>query len=316
MDLHPPAVSVTAPVSLAIERAKQILFRPFDMAKWIAIGFCAWLTNLTGGGFSYRSNVSGGKWSGSSGSPDFTYYRDYLQNNLSWIVPLAAGAILFVIALWVVLLWLRSRGVFMFLHCVTLNRGEVEAPWKKFARAAHSLWLFRLGLGAVSFLLVLPILAAGGLIVIGMINQGSHVNANGILALCGVGIFWVCLCVVLAIISAFTTEFVAPIMSLRDCTCVEGWRIFRQVLEANPGRFVLYLLFQIVIAIAILFLVLAFVLCTLCIGGLLLAIPFIGTVVMLPVLVFGRSYSLYYLAQYGPEFDVFLAAQDAPPPLP
>jgi hypothetical protein len=30
---------------------------------------------------------------------------------------------------------------------------------------------------------------------------------------------------------------------------------------------------------------------------------------MLPILVFERSYSLYYLGQYGPEFDVFARAQ-------
>jgi hypothetical protein len=37
-------------------------------------------------------------------------------------------------------------------------------------------------------------------------------------------------------------------------------------------------------------------------------IPYLGTVLMLPILVFERSYSLYYLAQYGPEWDVFAAA--------
>jgi hypothetical protein len=34
-------------------------------------------------------------------------------------------------------------------------------------------------------------------------------------------------------------------------------------------------------------------------------IPYIGTVLLLPVAVFKRSYSIYYLAQYGPPYDVF-----------
>jgi len=34
-------------------------------------------------------------------------------------------------------------------------------------------------------------------------------------------------------------------------------------------------------------------------------IPFLGTVLLLPVHVFKRSYSLYYLAQYGEEYDTF-----------
>jgi len=38
---------------------------------------------------------------------------------------------------------------------------------------------------------------------------------------------------------------------------------------------------------------------------------------LLPVLIFKRAYSLYYLAQFGPEYDVFpqpAAAPAAPPP--
>ncbi len=34
-------------------------------------------------------------------------------------------------------------------------------------------------------------------------------------------------------------------------------------------------------------------------------LPFVGTVLLLPVLIFKRAYSLYYLAQYGPQYDVF-----------
>ena len=50
-------------------------------------------------------------------------------------------------------------------------------------------------------------------------------------------------------------------------------------------------------------LVLAVVLVTCCCAGCLLLLPFIGTVLLLPVLVFKRAYPLYYLAQYG--YDVF-----------
>ncbi|MHC5179911.1 MAG: hypothetical protein ACYSOS_05225, partial [Planctomycetota bacterium] len=37
-----------------------------------------------------------------------------------------------------------------------------------------------------------------------------------------------------------------------------------------------------------------------------LAIPYIGTVLMLPILVWRRAYSLIYLSQFGSEFDVFI----------
>jgi len=36
-------ISVTEPVSPALERVKTMLFKPFDLGKWFTIGFCAWL---------------------------------------------------------------------------------------------------------------------------------------------------------------------------------------------------------------------------------------------------------------------------------
>jgi hypothetical protein len=77
------------------------------------------------------------------------------------------------------------------------------------------------------------------------------------------------------------------------------------LIRVNPWRFTLYILFQIVIGLGILLVLIVAVLCTCCLGGLLLLIPYIGSVLLLPVTVFQRSYSLYYLAQYGDRFDVF-----------
>jgi hypothetical protein len=44
-----------------------------------------------------------------------------------------------------------------------------------------------------------------------------------------------------------------------------------------------------------------------------MALPYLGTVLLLPVLVFKRSYSTYFLAQFGPAYNVF---PPAAPPIP
>ncbi len=77
------------------------------------------------------------------------------------------------------------------------------------------------------------------------------------------------------------------------------------MLRGNVVNFVLYLLFRIVVAIAIAVIVIVVVLATCCLAGCLLLLPYLGTVFLLPILVFERAYSLYYLAQFGPEYDVF-----------
>ena len=102
-------------------------------------------------------------------------------------------------------------------------------------------------------------------------------------------------------------DFVVPIMFLRTASCIAGWRDFLTILSANKLRFTLYLLFQIVIAITICAIIVTGVCigCCLCCVSVLLFIPYIGTVILLPLLVFVRAYSLYYLQQFGPAFDVF-----------
>jgi hypothetical protein len=108
-------------------------------------------------------------------------------------------------------------------------------------------------------------------------------------------------------VKKFTYDFVVPIMFLRMANCTACWREFMGILSANKLRFTLYLLFQIVIKIVIGVMV-GIGICIgfcFCCASCLLFIPYIGTVILLPVLVFTRAYSLYYLQQYGPQFDVF-----------
>ena len=131
------------------------------------------------------------------------------------------------------------------------------------------------------------------------------------------GLFIFTLSIVLFLVQKFTMDFVVPIMFLRSLGCLAAWRQFMTTLSANKLRFALYLLFQIVIAIAIGAIIgLGFCIgCCLCCISVLMLIPYIGTVIILPLLVFKRSYSLYYLRQFGPEFDVFSRpAASAPSP--
>ena len=301
-----PNVSVVQPVESAIQRVKDVLFRPFDFEKWIAIGFCAWLASFGGFGSSWgggNNSSSGGK---SDLSPAFRQSWDYTLQNLIWIIPLVVvlGGIAF--AIWMVVLWLSSRGQFMLLHCVAHNRGEVGVPWKKYAREARSLWLFRLMLSLSWLAAILVVVAAGVAFAAGTGGHEPQMNP-GLIAFLVVGVLsFICFCVLLLLIGSFTTQFVVPIMYRRGCTSLEGWKVLRGLVAANPGRFLVYLLFQIVLAICIGCLVLLVILCTCCIAGCLMLLPFFGAVVLLPITVFSRSYPLYYLAQYGSEYDVFL----------
>ncbi len=232
--------------------------------------------------------------------------RNYVSNNLYWIIPVTVAVVVLVILIGLLVAWLNSRGKFMFLHCVATNKAQVVFPWHQFRQQGNSLFLFRIMLGIISFVIVVvPVI---GIIVLGiMIGTGS---ASSIVTILGIIILVLVLftfLISLFLVKKFTFDFVVPIMSLRMSSCMAGWREFMTILSANKLRFALYLLFQIVIKIVIGAIVfIGFCIgCCFCCASCLLLIPYIGTVILLPVLVFARAYSLYYLQQYGPDFDVF-----------
>lgn len=307
MNAHELNVSVIDPIGPAIEKVKTILFRPFDLGKWFTIGFCAWLAFLgKGGGGGGGGGHGGGRGGGPSNAREaFGQAKGFVLENLSWIIPVAITVVVFIIVLWLVFTWLSSRGRFMFLHCVAENKAEVIIPWGKFRQHANSLFLFRIALGLINLaVMVLPVVLVI-FVVIALANTG--VQAGLVLALVAIGLFAFVTSICFAIVYKFTTDFVVPIMFLRSTSCKAAWREFISLLSANKGRFILYILFQILIAIVIGTIeMLGFCIgCCLCCVSVLLLIPYIGTVILLPLLVFERSYSLCYFRQFGPEFDVF-----------
>jgi hypothetical protein len=296
-------VSVTLPVSQAIERVKLLLFQPFDPGKWFTIGFCAWLAHLGEQGFRGNYNFGSRRDVGNIREA-FEHMRAFVMENLYWILPLAIAVVIISVALGIVMMWLNSRGKFMFLHCVALDRTEVSVPWHKFAREGNSLFLFRLVLGLIGMIAMLPLVAVAVVIVVGMVRRGEP-DIHSILLLVGILLMLIAVGLVFAVIRKLTTDFVVPIMFLRGVNCLEGWREFLRLISANVANFVVYLLFQLALGLATGALVLVVIIATCCIACCLIAIPYLGTVLLLPVLVFQRSYSLHYLAQYGRAYDVF-----------
>jgi hypothetical protein len=305
-------VSVIDPLSPAFERVKIILFKPFDLGRWFVIGFCAWLAYLGTGGGGGGGNKA--EWrSGEDIHHVAQEAKDFFLENMFWIIPVAIIFMLVMIVVWVLFTWLSSRGRFMFLHCVAENKAEVKIPWAKFREHAGSLFLFRIVVGLVAFAIFgLPFLIVAFSLV-AMLAKSTFVPA--ILGIIAAVLVFILLGIVFWLIHRFTMDFVVPIMFLRTKSCTAAWREFLDLLSMNKARFVLYALFRIVIAIVIGFIVLL----GFCIGfccccaSMLLLIPYIGTVVLLPIYVFERSYSLYYIRQYGLQFDVFNLAAEATP---
>lgn len=294
-------VSVIDPLEPAIEKVRNILFSPFDLSRWFVIGFCAWLANM-GQGCGFNFNFPFDKHQHGENLP--AQIQDFVMNNLALVI--IAGSVLLAagVVVAIVLLWLSSRGKFMFLHCVAQNKAEVKIPWYNYRPQGNSLFLFQLVVGIISLICVIFCVAAVAAVVIAIKMYGMKMIVLVPLLVFIILIF-ILLIIVFSIVLNFTVDFVVPIMYLRSCTCLEGWRQFLQILSHNKGRFVLYILFQIVIGMAVGVIVLAGVCLTCCCACCIIAIPYVGTVLLLPILIFQRAYSLMYLKQYGNQFDIF-----------
>jgi hypothetical protein len=306
-----PQISVIDPITPAIERVRTILFRPFDLGKWFVIGFCAWLAQLGNGGGSGGGGKGQYNINRESVRNDLEEAREYVVHNLDWIIPVVIGGIVVFIGVWLLLLWLSSRGRFMFLHCVAQNKAEVKNPWHRFRGHANSLFAFQAVVGLITFgAAIVPFIVGG--IIASVSTAAMGFNPLTVLGLVTAGVYFVAVLIVAGIVGKFTKDLVVPIMYLHAVRATAAWRVLLDLLSVNKARFFLYLLIQIGIGIVIGTMVLIAACCTCCCAACLFALPYIGTVILLPVHVFTRSYSLYYLAQYGPELNTFAPAPGEP----
>jgi len=310
---NPQHISVIDPIGPAIERVQLILFKPFVLSKWFIIGFCAWLAILGEGG----GGGGGGKeWKENRFDPGFHALRESIVANLAIIIFVAAIVIPLLIILMLVFCWLRSRGQFMFVHCIAGNKAEIAVPWNKFSHHGNSLFLFRIVYGIIfCFAIGIPIAIA---IIAGIALCATGFNPAAIAGMIGTIFVAVVVFILFLLVVKFTTDFVVPIMLLNTSSVIAGWKLLLSLMARHKAQMVLYILFQIVIWLVISFIVLliyflGFCCCCLscCISILLiipiinLAILYIVVVILLPLITFKRAYSLYYLRQFGPQFDVF-----------
>jgi hypothetical protein len=294
MNDREPEIEIFKPFGAAFELTKKILFRPFEFKKWLVLGFAAWLANLGSGGGSFNYQF------------DRHEETQKLNHAISQIphpilVISVSLLIFFVLALIVLFAWLRARGGFMFIDCLVRNRGAIAEPWRAFKKDGNRYFLFSL---LVAFIFVVfAALLASPLVILGI--KGQHhlslyrdrLDLYVLFAVAG----WVFVILFVVVAWSLIISFMLPVMYRRRCRPYEALRAAVSLVVAHPGEIVLYCLFLIALFVAT-GLISCFAIClTCCIA----ALPYIGTVILLPVYVLFRSFSLVFLRQFGPDYDVW-----------
>jgi len=303
-------ISYSRPLELGWRRMKRALFQPFDLGHWFGLGFTAWLAQL--------GNDGGG--SGGSGYrlQNHLDYEDLRHTGLGtwhWFTGLAdrpLGLVFFafiavgVILVTVLVIWLSSRGRFMFLDNLVHSRAEATRPWREFRAQGDSLFLWRIGYAVVA--MITAVVGMGGLALVLVPAFGLPDGVRLITAI-GLGITGFLFLTTVIFIDYFLDHFVVPIMYQRRIGTTAAWGVFLDIFGAQPGAFVLFGLFYLAILMAMGAAYFVGGALTCCVGLILLAIPYIGTVVSLPIFVLGQFMNLEFLAQFGDDFTLL-------PPLP
>jgi len=290
------------PLNRAWNRMTDILFHPFDLAKWLVIGFAAWLAGLADGGggggraFGVDPNDFPSRHNISQGLDEIG--NQFLEHALLLPFILTAGLLLLVFIL--ALVWVSSRAKFIFLDNVVQNRAAIVDPWSSYSAQGNSLFLWRLGFGVLVFLtlgvvLLLFIGPAAGF------SIGGGFRGLSIAAMALAGVLVLIIGLGASYVSLFLEAFIIPIMYKYRLSTTEAWRYFLPWLKSHSLQFVVYGPF-----VLLLFMVFAIVFAIACLlTCCVLALPYVGTVLMLPIIMTYRILSLEFLAQFDPGFDLF-----------
>lgn len=298
-------LSFTQPLQRSWSRMVRMLFRPFVFGKWLTLGFAAFLSEGLGrswkSGYSWRDHHRGVSPATSEG---LHRVAEFLSHPVWGMLVILALSAAFVIIL--TLLWVNSRGRFIFLDDVVHERSAIVEPWRRFRRHGNSLFVFTI----ISFLVCAGVLLAVTLPILPGLFEAASRHEWKTMAMLAVGgwlVMLIPLGIVMGYFALFLHQFVVPLMFRHDIGVLAAWSRFFELFGRHPFHFlgfgvVYFLLFLFCLGAGA-----AVGFATCCIGFALMVTPYVGAVVLLPLEVFFRGFGPDFLAQFGSEYSVFEA---------
>ncbi|HEX3421593.1 MAG TPA: hypothetical protein VHT01_10200, partial [Candidatus Udaeobacter sp.] len=104
-----------------------------------------------------------------------------------------------------------------------------------------------------------------------------------------------------AFVWALASQLMVPIMYRQRCRARLAFARVVDLVSSYPGPILLYVLFLLLLGVAAVMLSCAVTCATCCIA----AIPYVGTVILLPIPITLVAFSLLFLRQLGPDYDVW-----------
>jgi len=255
---------------------------------------------------SFPAAGSGGGASGGGSSPSIWQELEAMFQlvgmSLATGIALFLGAITLGLVIFLLLTWLSSRGQFMLVDGICYVRGKVKHPWKEYKREGNALFVYRTLLWILAMLLTSPA-AIGVFYFFAEMNNSwdGDPTPAGIIALSLAAIWGLLIIGHTIVIDLITQDLVVPVQYVRRCGTWSGWGIaWREIIKGHIWPVTLYYLMRMLLGIGA-GMVIMLVTCLLCC---IPAIPYVGAVILLPVPVFMRGYTICFIEQYGPQWQM------------
>ena len=244
---HMRAISAVDAVSLAIQRTREFLFRPFKWGTFLKLGLVAIVTEGLG------SNVhSGSHTNHPSGNGPNVYSPFSLRPDLRpELIAAIAVAVLVAIVVSIVIFYLITRLRFAFFHCLIHNTKMIRPGWWLYGAQAMRFFWLNVVVGFCFLLLVVLVaipFAAGFVRLFHQIQQNGHPGIGLVLGLL-LPLIPVILLLALAgvVTDLILRDCMLPHFALEDATAGEAWAEVWARIKAEKRQFFVYALLRVVL---------------------------------------------------------------------
>jgi hypothetical protein len=294
-------VSVVDAAHEALGLTRRQLF-PLRPSRWLTLGFVAFLDQCGRG-----TGFGGGGVPGAPAAEGGVDPRPLLRWAVANPVPAAlvgAAALAAAVALIALILWVNSRGSFVYADLVATGRAEVARPWGAHRAAARSYFVLRFALVGLTIVGLAAMAVALGVVALALATLS---RARPGYLLIGFGLLFLMLlfAIVMSLLSVLLRDFVVPLQLQTGLPSVAAARLLRSLIVAEPGAFALYVLLKVAFTLGVAAAMIV-VCCFTCALGLL---PVLGQTILQPAYYFERAWSLFLLRQMG--HDTFAALAPA-----
>lgn len=353
--MQPAQRSAVDCVGPALETAKNIMFKPFQWAKWWRIGLLGLATGEAAGSGGCNFNLGDlSKLGESTSRPGQEFLQSTPWHGLSpaQIAVVVTVLVMLLVLLVVVHLYIGSVLRFVLFDAVTRGRYRLREGWSRWQ--AHGVRYF----GFQLLLIFISLVGYGvliGLPVMAGVSMGVFKNAQqhwGLIAL-GVLIFLplvLLFALGMAVVIVLFKDFGVPMMALEELPGMEAWRRVWAMVRGAKGDYALYIILKIgltmlaaiVVGIVQFFLFIIPAIIAVAIGvGVFAAVPdlikspagialvatvavvgifalmTVGAIIASPAVVFFQAYVLtFFSSRYEPLWKLMCPAPPPPPVMP